>query len=202
MPDLIIPSIVEGHGEVKALPVLMRRLLAQLAPNVKYTIRQPIRIPKGSFLNRREERIRAVELAAISAGSPDSSFIIILFDADDSCPAQTAPDLLANCQAIRPDFSIGLTLAKWEFESWFLASAESLRGVRMLPETLERPNNPEDISDGKGWISSHRSDSKYSETVDQPAYSAQFDFEEAREYSPSFDKFYRDFSRLVTPFIQ
>lgn len=201
MEPITIPTIVEGHGEVRALPVLLRRLVSEIAPGLHVQIPPPIRIPKGSYMNRTSERERTIKLACLKAKNRNRSFILLLFDSDDDCPAETAPKILEDSISIRDDYSMALTLAKFEFEAWFLAAAVSLRGCRNLPNDLERPEFPENIRDAKGWIKKHRSDNAYSPTVDQAAYSAQFDFSEAREHSPSFDKFFRDVKRMMTPFL-
>ncbi|MCB1095876.1 MAG: DUF4276 family protein [Verrucomicrobiae bacterium] len=201
MAGLVIVTIVEGHGEVKALPILLRRLVAELAPQAIYEIPPPIRIARSSFLNRENERERTIKLASLKGGNPKSSMILLLFDADDDCPAEKVPELLQMSRDVRDDFPMALTLAKSEYEAWFLAAAESLRGKRSLPPDLERPADPESVRDAKGWIKRNRSDQIYSETLDQAAYSALFDFTEARTHSPSFDKFCRDFERLIAPFI-
>jgi len=180
--------------------VLIRRLLQELAPKVAGNVPPPIRVPRSSFLQRPEERERSIKLAALKGGDPQTSFLLLLFDADDDCPAELAPRLLADSQAVRSDFPMALTLARREYEAWFLAAAESLRGKRQLPEDLARPETPEAVRDAKGWIKNVRADRTYSETLDQPAYTAVFDFAEARAHAPSFDKFYRDFERLLAPF--
>ena len=51
----VVTPIVEGDGEVAALPVLLRRIGAWLSPAVPVTIAQPIRVRRDRFLNRDEE---------------------------------------------------------------------------------------------------------------------------------------------------
>ena len=92
---------------------------------------------------------------------------------------------------------IGVVLAKHEFEAWFLAAAESLRGFRSLDTSLSAPPDPESIQGAKEWLSGHMSGAGgYRETVDQPALAARFDLEKARA-APSFDKCYRELTRLL-----
>ena len=88
-------------------------------------------------------------------------------------------------------------IAKNEFEAWFLAAAESIRGQRGLRDNIHPPNNPEAIKDAKGWLRDRMEDSRtYRETRDQPALTALFDIEQARQ-ADSFDKCYRDIVRLL-----
>lgn len=136
---------------------------------------------------------RAVRGAANEAG-PDGR-IFILIDADDVCPATMGPRLQERAEQARPDRVSGVVLAKFELESWFLAAGISLRGVRDLPMDLEAPADPESIRDAKGWLGKQMNRT-YSETLDQPALAAQFDLAQARA-APSFDKCYRELTRLL-----
>lgn len=92
---------------------------------------------------------------------------------------------------------ISVVLAKQEYEAWFLAAAESLRGKRRLPNTLESPPDPESIRGAKGWLSRMMHGAPgYSETDDQPALTAVFDMSMARR-ADSFDKCYREIKRML-----
>lgn len=188
----IVP-IVEGHGEVEAVPVLIRRL-AQVIGKYPVDIGTPIRVRRDKLL-KPEELERALGLAAQKAG-PEGR-ILILIDADDACPAELGPQLVRRALQARADRMIGVVLAKHEFEAWFLAAAESLRDFRLLPTDLAAPPAPEDIQGAKEWLSARMSGTGgYRETVDQPALTARFDLEKART-APSFDKCYRELTRLL-----
>jgi len=190
-----LACIVEGDGEVEAVPLLIRRIARESYPDVAINvISPPIRIPRDKLV-KADELERAVELAARQAGRGGA--ILVLIDSDDDCPAQVGPALLERAHAARTDFPIGVVLAKCEFEAWFLAAAESLRGRRGLRTDLVRPVDPEAIRDAKGWIRDRMPDGrKYRETLDQPAFSAVFDLSAARS-SDSFDKYYREVVRLI-----
>lgn len=73
----VVVSIVEGDGEVAALPVLLRRIGAWLSPEVPATISQPIRVRRGRFLNRDEEFRRHLLLAAAKSG--EDGWILVLY---------------------------------------------------------------------------------------------------------------------------
>jgi hypothetical protein len=49
MIRLRIATVVEGHGEVKALPVLLRRIAAAIAPDVWVDVRLPYRQPRSNL---------------------------------------------------------------------------------------------------------------------------------------------------------
>ena len=118
-----IVSIVEGHGELDAVPILLRRIAAAALPAGAVDVRSPIRVDRRKIVKAAELE-RAVELAARKAGA--GGRILILLDAEDDCPAELAPDLLRRARAARGDRAIRVVLAKTEYEAWFLAAADSI----------------------------------------------------------------------------
>ena len=196
-PITIVP-IVEGHGEVTALPVLLRRVASRIDPTIYIDIKNPIRVPKTKLV--REGLERYVQLAANKGGAEGRIFILI--DSDQSCPASLGPDLLQRAIIARPDRTISVVLANTEFESWFLAGASGIAGQRGLPEDLQPPSDPEAIRDAKGWISTKMVGQTYKETLHQAAFADTFNMDDALDeslpqFSDSFDKFWRECSKLV-----
>ena len=188
-----ISCIVEGHGEVEAVPTLITRIAANLYPELVIVIPQPIRISRSKIV-REGELERKVELAARNIKGQGA--ILILIDSDDDCPAQLGPALLCRALETHGNLPIAVVLAKREFEAWFLAAAESLRGYKGLKNDLTSPHNPEEIRDAKGWLKQRRDSHKYRETLDQRKLTAHFDLDQAR-HADSFDKCYRDIARLL-----
>lgn len=189
---MAIAVIVEGHGDVSAVPELVRRIGAVQNPPVFPQVEQPIRIP-GSRLRQEAELQRALELAVARAG--DGGGVLVLFDAEHDCPAQLGPALVA--QATRPGIQVAVVLAKYEYEAWFLAAAESLRGRRGLRDDLEPPPDPEAVRGAKEWLRDRMEGSRsYAETLDQVALTAVMDLDAARR-ADSFDKCYREVSGLL-----
>jgi hypothetical protein len=98
---------------------------------------------------------------------------------------------------VRGDLPIAVVLAKKEFEAWFLAAAESLRGKHGLPNDLQSPAEPENIRGAKEWLTGLMPYGRsYAETTDQPAFTAIFDMSKARR-ADSFDKCYREIERML-----
>lgn len=191
---LKIGCIVEGQGDVAAVPVLIRRIAAERYPEMVIDIHQPIRVNRNQIVlpDKLEQEVKLVVQKINGQGA-----IFIILDSDDDCPAQLGPALLYRASQVRDNLPIAVVLAKREFEAWFLASAESLRGKRGLKSDLQSPNNPEAIRDAKGWLNGHiEGNRRYRETRDQPALAAQFDITQARQ-ADSFDKCYRDIVHLL-----
>lgn len=193
-----IAPIVEGHGEVQAVPVLLRRLANEFAPASQLNLNYPIRVKAGSMLNDGDYFRKHIELAARKAIQWPNSCVLILLDCEDSCPRELGPELLNRAKACRPDVTIFVVLAYREFETWFLAAAKSLRGVCGLPIDLEPPVDGEALRDAKGWLSK-RMPHPYNEPDHQPKMTAVFAFEEAkaaRSFARGFNKL-RDFFTSV-----
>ena len=189
-----IGCIVEGHGEVEAVPVLIRRVAANLYPELAVIVPRPIRISKNKLLQAGGLE-QWVEVVSVRVGAQGAIFVIL--DSDDDCPAELGPELLHRALQVQTGLPVAVVLAKCEFEAWFLAAAESLRGQRGLDANIHPPNDPEAIRGAKEWLSFQMEGSRtYSETHDQPAFAALFDFEQARQ-ADSFDKCYRDIVRLL-----
>ena len=193
MPTII--TIVEGRGEVLAVPILIRRIAAAVEPTLVPRVPKPIRVKRGRFLKENELE-RYVDLAARQAGSDGR--ILIILDADDDCPPQRASEILERAAAVRSDRRIQVVLAQREYEAWFLAAADSIAGHRDLLSNTTTPTEPESVRDAKGWLTSHMPPGRaYKETRDQPALTMMFDLDRARGKARSFDKMWRTVMDLM-----
>jgi hypothetical protein len=189
-----IACIVEGHGDVEAVPVLVRRIAALLDPGIGIHVLPPLRVPRFKLVKARECE-RAVEFVARKTAGRGG--VLVLVDAEDDCPAQLGPQLLDRARQTRSDLPIAVVLAKHEFETWFLAAAESLRGRRGLAADLTAPTVPESIRGAKEWLSDRMTEGiRYRETLDQPALASVFDLTAAIK-AASFDKCFREITALI-----
>lgn len=190
-----ITAVVEGQGELAAVPVLLRRIAAKVVPDEWVEFPRPHRISRGSLVAPGGVE-RAIATIAEQGGPQDS--VLVLLDADDDCPVDLAARLRARIRTARSDRGSSVVVANREFEAWFLAAAPSLRGRRGLARDLKVPADPEAPRDCKGWLSRHRVDGRsYRPAADQAALAAEFDLDLARYNSPSFSKLWRDMERLL-----
>lgn len=97
-----IGLIVEGHGEVQALPILVRRIATRLDPALAVAPVGPNRVPRGKRVQEHELK-RALELMArkLGPGAP----IRVRLDADDDGPARLGPRLRAWAEDQRRDLA-------------------------------------------------------------------------------------------------
>ncbi len=194
MKTVRIASLVEGQGEVKAFPILLRRICAEIDSNLNLILAPPFRRPFASIreVNGLESAINRV--AALNPGYD----IVVLIDSDDDCRKHLGNELVRRAKKARPDLYVSVVLAHREYEAWFLAAAESLAGKRNLKPDLSAPANPENIRDAKGWLCKQMPETKkYSPTVDQAPFSQGFDLELARTRSRSFQKLWKEVETIL-----
>jgi hypothetical protein len=189
----MIQPVVEGHGEVSAVPVLIRNL-SNLMNVYDVQVGPPIRRPRSKLV-KKDTLEQAVELAKIQTGC---RAIVVLLDADDDCPKTLAPNLqLWASQAALP-LACSVVLANREYEGWFLSCIESLRGCRGISTSAASELNPEEIRDAKGRLEGKMSAGrKYLETADQVALSAQANWATVHSNCRSFRKFTKETRHLL-----
>lgn len=192
----IVVSIVEGDGEVRALPVLLRRLAAARGMH-ETSFPEPIRVHRDKFLQRDDEFRRKVLLATAKAGAEGT--VLVLLDGDDDCPVTLAAELQERALAVHPGCRLAVVIANREYEAWLLAGAYSLAGKRGLSADLSPPLDPDSIRNAKGWLSERIQNGRYHEVSDQPALTALVDIDQAAASSRSLRKLIKTFDEIFQP---
>ena len=132
--------IVEGHGDVRAVPVLVRRILeshgiydVQLLP--------PQRRGEHPSVKRLFDNYF---LAAIK----DNAAILWIMDFDSKeyeCPYIESNELLARAHALRPGWPLKVAFLVKEYEALFLHDEQATRAVFTdIPKQAEFPAVPEE----------------------------------------------------------
>ncbi len=190
---MIIQPIVEGHGEVGAIPVLLRRFLAEAGVH-HIDVGKPIRRKRSELVQEASVR-RSVRLALLQ---PECGGILIVFDSDDDCPRYLAPQIEEWARTEAGAVPCGVVMAHREYEAWFLASLKALRGVRGIVADAASHAAPEAPRNAKGELRRHMIPGRgYSESVDQAAMTAQMDFAAAHRGCRSFRKMVKAFGDVV-----
>jgi hypothetical protein len=196
MPDDVVKFafVIEGQGEIEAIPLLVRRICNDILGFFALKTTRPVRIPRSKLV-RPGELERAIRLAQeICEGTGP---VVVELDADEDTPCVLGPQLKARALKIARPQSVSIVIPKYEFEAWFLAAAESLRGIRGLRDDILPPPNPEAIRGAKEWLSRNMAPGrKYSASVDQVALVATMNLVAARTCR-SFDRLCREIERLV-----
>jgi hypothetical protein len=168
---LTLGCVVEGHGDEKALPVLLRKIVADLRPEVLVEVPEPVRCPRENLFREPDLR-RALRFAAARLHGP--SGLLVLFDADDDCPVEKAEKVVRLC----PDLDYRVVVANREYEAWFLASIRSMRGHPLIRPDAEPSPDPEKIRGAKEAFRGLMT-VPYSETIHQAKFTALMDMGEA-----------------------
>ncbi|MDP2794033.1 MAG: DUF4276 family protein [Sulfurisoma sp.] len=186
--------IVEGHGEVAAAPVLLRRLLWDQAQCYGMDVGTPIRRTCSQF--RREEEVQRIVRVALL--QPDCAAVLLLFDGEDDCPFELAAKVRGWAQAAAGQTPCEVVIAYREYETWFLASVESLRGRWGIAGDALAPINPEAKRNAKGALEEFMpANCAYSPTVHQADMSANFDMALAHRRNRSFRKLVKTVGDLL-----
>lgn len=182
--------VVEGPGDMQAVPLLLRRLLHERHQIYDVEVLPPYRY--GNLPKMLKNFVRNV-LAAAKENAP----ILWTADCDDGCPIawvnQFEEQLPAGLQ-----IPIRFALFLREYESMFLAEHNCL--ISKLALELDTPAlpNPETHRDAKGEISRMMpAGAAYKEMVHQPRLTAAMDLDTAIANSRSLRHLDRALLALV-----
>lgn len=193
LKGLDLGIIVEGHGEVEATPVLIRRIAHSLSFYIPIACHVR-RINKSQLLQPGELE-KAVEALTRQIGRNHP--LLILLDADRDCPSDLASRLRVRCHTAHADVTISIVIAHKEYEAWFLAAAKSLAGQCGLTGQIECPADPESIRGAKEWLTARMPPGvSYSPARHQAVYSGLMDLSEARQ-ARSFRKLEKELGCLL-----
>jgi hypothetical protein len=187
-----IMPIVEGDGEVKALPVLLRRICGEVYDFWGVTVRTPWRLPRGKMVKSHE--IGRVYTALASGAASGNAGILVLLDQDDDVDAAVLAAQVAEPMQGRAPLEV--IVAAREFEAWFLGSIESLRGHGSVRPDAAYDGDPEAPRDAKGRLESRMTES-YRETLHQTIFASLMSIDQSRASCPSFEVLVRAVGRLI-----
>jgi len=178
----MIQPIVEGPGEVEAVPVLLRRMAAEFG--VPYVpVGRPICKDRSQIV-RPGEMEKVIELAR---RQPGCQAILILFDADELCTKTDSRALQDQACTLAHPLPCPLVIANKEYEAWFLASLEDLSENPVV----RYPGDPDQKRGAKEELE-RRLHLYYNERADQPKFSARINLRRAHQRSRSFQKHAKD----------
>ncbi|MEO6751543.1 MAG: DUF4276 family protein [Opitutus sp.] len=185
--------IVEGDGEISAVPILLRRFLA-IRQRWDLDIARPKNAHGCGNLTKMGGLEKFTELAFRERGC---SGVLILMDADEDadCPMHMAQNFANRIKKHGARHPVAIVFARREYEAWFLASLETIAGQEIggrpgLPAGLVFDGDVEEIRGVKGWLSRQFPGSRiYKETEDQAPMSERIDFDLTAKKSRSFRRF-------------
>ncbi len=170
-----VAAIVEGHGDVVAVPHLIRRL----APSLR--VERPVRMPRTRLLQPVHLR-RAAAIAASNVTGHGA--LLLVLDADEDCAATLAPRLAGDLVAAAPSLVCRVALAVREFEAWAVAGDAAFDVT-----DADRAGNLKGMLRARHGV--------YKESVDQVRRIADCDVELAAARSRSFRHFQKAIAEIA-----
>ena len=180
--------IVEGKGEVAAIPNLCMRILRQYLGDVAWIVDQdPIRQPRGKLVDGTRKSplrlchadgVRRAVLLARQTRKADA--VLVLCDADDDCPATWGPDAARVVKGLMPGDAV---MAVCEYETWLL--------LNFSEDALQRAGAPMPESKRGAKEVLKRLVPGYLPTTHQLSETRRIDIPLVRKRSDSLDKLVR-----------
>lgn len=180
--------IVEGQGEVIAVPGLCSRIRDYLRAYSWFVDSNPIRIPRGQLVRSDNETgdpvpTEGIRRAVTLATRRPADAVLLLCDADDDCAARWGP---AATRVIRGTLSGAAVMAAREYEAWLLCS--------MLNAASIGSTDISDIRGAKERLA--RLYKGYKPTLHQYKLTQKLNLESMRHLSQSFEKLVRSLAAL------
>lgn len=183
--------VVEGKGEVAAVPNLCARIFIELGVNDWFVDKVPIRQSRGQLVDGRVRSPmrpakdgdfdRAVQLALRSRRA---DAVLVLCDSDDDCPAVWGPSAMQKLSEVCRGAAV---MIQREYESWLLHGIPSFEDLDAA--LIERRR------DAKALLSRHRPG--YLPTAHQLALTREIDIRRCWARSDSFDKLVRSIAAIT-----
>lgn len=173
--------IVEGDGEVQAIPILLRRICGELFNRYDIMVRSPWRVPRSKIVKAHE--IDRVYTALARGAEGGRGAVIVILDQDDDTDLAELRSVVATPMAAKAPIEV--VVASREYEAWFLGAVESLRSHRSVRNDAHFDGDPEAPRNAKGRLEAVMLES-YRETIHQSAFSDVMNLHDARNRCPSF----------------
>lgn len=175
------------------MPILLRRLLHERHQRYDVDIARPKNAHGSGKLIRDLEKF-----LSYAALTPGCGSILVLIDADERCPKEFADSLASRSEALALDKPAAIVCAKCEYETWFLASLDTIRGRAAISDTASFRGEVESLRGVKEWLNDQMpADRTYKETVDQPSLTPFIDLSLAHANSRSFRRLCHGVEQLL-----
>jgi Domain of unknown function (DUF4276) len=178
-------AIVEGEGDERAVPVLLRRIL-HAHQRFDVEVLHPQR--RGELPKVKANFSRFFGAAVLE----DAAILCVLdFDCAECVDVLKAEkDMRLEASKLRPHQLFDACFIVKEFESLFLWDATATRqALPLIPKTKAFPAQPESVRDAKGWLSDAQpSGVAYKPTAHQAKVTAQLNLNQLAACSPSYQR--------------
>jgi len=184
----IVP-IVEGPGEVGAVPVLLRRFQAECR-RWDFEIERPKNAHGRGNLTKEGGLERFLQHAS---HVQNCRVILVIMDSEDECPKDIGTNFVERALSLNMLPAIFFVFPKRNFESWFAASLPTLRGLRAGASFDGDVENRGGKAILNEWMPPGRI---YKETMDQAPMTKYMNFGLIRPRSRSFRRMENAFREI------
>ncbi len=182
--------VVEGKGEVEAIPNLCSRILLELGVHDWFVDPAPIRQSRGHLVDARVRspmrpaKDGTFDHAVQVALRRRADAVLVVCDSDDDCPAIWGPSALQKLTTICRGAAV---MAQREYESWLLHGVPLARDLE--PDLIDNRR------DAKKLL--RESYPRYLPSTHQLALTRELDIRRCWARSDSFDKLVRSIASLT-----
>ncbi|MET4104999.1 DUF4276 family protein [Hymenobacter sp. UYP22] len=173
-------ALVEGPGDVTAVPVLLRKLFQQ-NHDFDWMPGDPMKV--GELPALRKKLRNFAEALRIKMNDGKCHGVLVLLDMEDGCPRDEAWALASDFAAFGLPYPVAVVFAYREYEEWLVASLPTIApNVASLPNVLVRDYPIEGKRGVKEWLTRQMpAGTIYKETTDQASFTAYLNAELALE---------------------
>ena len=141
-----VAFVIEGHAEANAYPLLVQKIAICLSLDLA-PVWKTYRVPKGKMTSDADALCNATRLqtrrASHQCGADGRGLVLVTLDADKDCPAELGLTLQTRLSEKCGDLPARVVIANVNFETWFVASAASLRDAGRITFDGDPPDDPE-----------------------------------------------------------
>ena len=182
--DFHVFAIVEGKGELVAVPDLLHRLWKanEKLPPLRAASKHIFKVSRDGFINNCETRQKYLNLVGYQARKCHGG-VLILLDTEKACcrdflHGDKMKDIRADIDEILSGIPQFFALAEKGYESWLVAG-------------FGGNNTEKGVS--KKWLNANKDKTgrvkNYSKVVDQHELTSKMDIQQARKANRSFNRF-------------
>ncbi len=195
MPTIV--PVVEGDGDAAAVPQLLTRILHERYNRYDVSVAQGRNnVVKANGRRNLEKRLD--KFLEYAHRKPRCRAILVLVDADVDCPVTLAQELSQHCDSVQTTCPVQIVCACTSYESWLLASLDTISGRHGIPGSAVLSGDPEGVSNPKQWLTDQMpSGQAYKETTHQASLSRVMDLDLVYRNSRSFRRLCHALEQLL-----